>query len=334
MLDDRRSAILEALVEEYIATGTPVSSQTVLERTGLAVSSATIRNDLARLESYGFVIQPHTSAGRIPTSQGFRYYVDHAPPTKLKLTTRTKIDSFFGNVHQELNRLLKETSGMLSDVSHYPAIVIGPGFSGESIRALHLVSLSESVLLAVSVSGSGRVSQDVVRLAAPPRPDDLADAEQFVIDAFEGHTIPEGLTNVAALPKDSIRPEVRTILLSVAKALRGVDRTTKEIYVGGTAQLAQLWQDLAHVHAILTLLEQEPVIRRMLDDDSEHTTVRLAAELDISDLDLAIISSPYDAGDHGTGRVGVLGPMRMDYRRTMRIVEEVGDSLGDSLGGA
>jgi heat-inducible transcriptional repressor len=114
--------------------------------------------------------------------------------------------------------------------------------------------------------------------------------------------------------------------------MRHVDRSTKEVYVGGTAQLADLWHDLAHVHAILNLLEHESTVRRILDDDSDFTTVRIGSEMNVDEVDLAVVSSPYDAGEHGTGRVGVLGPMRMDYRRTIKIVEEVGESLGDSLG--
>ncbi len=126
MLDDRRSRVLQALVEEYIATGLPVSSQAILERSGLPVSSATIRNDVARLEAYGFVEQPHTSAGRVPTAAGYRFYVDHTSPARLRTATRSRIDSFFSDVHRELSRVLKETTGLLAEVSHSPAVVIGP----------------------------------------------------------------------------------------------------------------------------------------------------------------------------------------------------------------
>src|SRR5665811_1431517 len=109
MLDDRKARILQALVEEYVISGEPVSSQAILERSGLNVSSATVRNELARLESYGFVGQPHTSAGRVPTHQGYRYYVDHCSPGRLRTATHVRIRSFFSEVHREVSRLLKET---------------------------------------------------------------------------------------------------------------------------------------------------------------------------------------------------------------------------------
>lgn len=332
MLDDRRARVLEALVEEYIATGLPVSSQAILERSGLAVSSATIRNDLARLESYGFVSQPHTSAGRIPTSQGYRFYVDHTAPARLRTATRSRIEEFFSNVHRELNRLLKETTGLLSDLSHYPAVIIGPGFSGETVRAFHLVALGSRVVLAVTVSASGRVSQNVVRLPFNPTEGELAVAEEGLSAAFEASTIPDGVAAVEDLPSEAETERSADVMRAVARSLAGVDTTTREVFVGGTAQLAELWQDLAHVHAILALLEQETAVRRLIGEESDLTTVRLSSEMDVSEIDLAVVSSSYDAGEHGSGRVGVLGPMRMDYRRTIKIVEEVGESLGDSLG--
>jgi heat-inducible transcriptional repressor len=332
MLDDRRAKVLEALVEEYIATGLPVSSQAILDRSGVGVSSATVRNDLAQLESYGFVSQPHTSAGRIPTPQGYRYYVDHASPARLRSATRTRIEVFFADVHSQLNRLLKDTTGLLADISHYPAVVIGPGFAGELVRAVHLVALGERVMIVVTVSMSGRVSQTAVRTKAQPSSAEIEDAERLLSAAFEGNAIQSGVDTIGELIPDAASERVRSLVTSVVDALEGVDATTRELFIGGTAQLAELWQDLAHVHRILALLEQETTVRKLIGDESDATTVRLSNEIDVSDLDLAVVSSPYDAGEHGSGRVAVLGPMRMDYRRTIKIVEEVGDNLGDSLG--
>ncbi len=331
MLDDRRITVLEALVEEYISTGEPVSSAAVLERSGLNVSSATIRNDLSRLESYGFVSQPHTSAGRVPTPTGYRFYVDTVSPAKLRSTTRLRIDSFFAEVGRQLSSLLKETSGLLSDLSHYPAVVIGPGFAGEHVRAFHLVPLAESALLAVTISDTGRVSQDVVRVHRAPNEEDRAEAEHLLVRAFSGKSIADGLE------KSTLRPEgtsagVWALVEAVNEAMRGVDQRTKDVYIGGTAQLAELWKDLAHVQTILGLLEHQSQLAKLIDDESVGTTVRLSSDLDVDEIDLAVVSSSYDAGDHGKGRIGVIGPMRMEYRRTIKLVEEVGEGLGDSLG--
>jgi heat-inducible transcriptional repressor len=332
MLDDRRSIVLQALVEEYIRTGQPVSSRSVLEHCSVDVSSATIRNDLAKLESYGFVTQPHTSAGRVPTPAGYRYYVDHCSPSKLRNATRERIESFFAGFHEELGKLLKQTSGLLSDISHYPAIVIGPGFGDEIVHGLHLVHLDGPVVMVVTVGESGRVGQEVVKLRFNPTDRELDTAEQLLASCFEGSTLTAGGGAVAALVPEQVPPRILRIAQAVAAAADITQTATREMYVGGASQLASLWEDLAQVHTMLELLEQDTHVRQLLGDQDEGTSVRLGAETNLVKADFAVVSTTFDAGSRGRGRVGVLGPMRMDYRRTIRIVEEVGDGLEDSLG--
>ncbi|MDX2343892.1 MAG: heat-inducible transcriptional repressor HrcA [Acidimicrobiia bacterium] len=332
MLDDRRSIILQALVEEYIRTGQPVSSRAVLEHCVVDVSSATVRNDLAKLESYGFVTQPHTSAGRVPTSAGYRYYVDHCSPTKLRNATRDRIESFFTGFHQELSKLLQQTSGLLTEITQYPAVVIGPGFGDEIVQGLHLVHLGGPVVMAVSVGATGRVGQEVVRLRFSPTDNELAEAEAVLAAAFEGSTLTEGGNKVNALVNEQDSDRVMKIALSVAATAGSTVDATRELYVGGTSHLASLWEDLAQVHTMLELLEQHSHVRRLLGDDQEGTSVRLGSETEVAGADFAVVSTAFSAGGGARGRVGVLGPMRMDYRRAIRIVEEVGDGLEDSLG--
>jgi len=327
MLDDRKSLVLQAVIEEYIRTGQPVSSQAVLERSGLEVSASTIRNDLARLESYGFVSQPHTSAGRVPTHQGYRFYVDHMGPGKIRAATRSRIESFFSEMHQELGRLLKETSSLLADVTHFPAFVIGPGLEAETIHATHLVRLGGTAVLLVVVAESGRVVQQVVSLDVEPSNRQLEEAERILDRAFAGKHFADVSGGMAL---EEIPDALRRIVQPVEARLLSSGDVTREVFVGGTAQLAQIWNDLAVVRRLLAMLEAESTLRRLVEDD-EGTSVRFGAELG-NDVDLAVVSSDFDAGDRGTGRVGVLGPMRMDYRRTMRVVETVGENLEERLG--
>jgi len=332
MLDDRPSQVLQALVEEYIATGQPVSSQTVLEKSGLKVSSATIRNDLAKLESYGLVAQPHTSAGRVPTPQGYRFFVDHCSPARLRSATRSRIESFFTDVHHELSKLLKDTSGLLSDISHYPAVVLGPGLGSESVHGMHLVHLGANTLLAVTVAESGRVAQEIVRLQFDPSDDELNQAEALLAQAYCGKPLEDGAEVMKTIVGDEVSDRLRRILRSVASRLRRSEESTSDVYVGGHSQLAALWEDLANVSIVLGVLGQEATLRELITDPGEGTAVRIGSELNVENMDIAVVSTAYEAGEHGTGRVGVIGPMRMDYRRTIRVVEEVGEGLADSLG--
>jgi len=332
MLDDRRSIVLQALVEEYIRTGQPVSSRAVLQHCSVDVSSATIRNDLAKLESYGFVTQPHTSAGRVPTPAGYRYYVDTCSPTKLRNATRARIESFFTGFHEELSKLLKQTSGLLSEVSHYPAVVIGPVFGDEIVRGLHLVQLGSSVVMVVTIGESGRVGQEVVRLHFQPNDQELEEAERLLAASFEGATLTTGSESVLTIGDDDLPVRILKIVRAVAATSSATRNATSEMYVEGTSQLASLWEGLAEVHTMLELLEQDNYVRQLLGDEADGTSVRLEAETDLVGPGFAVVSTAFDAGNRGRGRVGVLGPMRMDYRRAIRIVEEVGDGLEDSLG--
>jgi heat-inducible transcriptional repressor len=328
MLDDRKARILQALVEEYIRTGEPVSSRAVLDCSALDVSSATIRNELARLESYGFVAQPHTSAGRIPTHQGYRYYVDHCSPARLRSATHDRIRSFFADVHREVSRLLKETSGLVADLTHLPSVVIGPQAEVETIHAVHLVRIAAATILVVVIAETGQVAQQVISLGFEPTDAQLDEAERVIEQVYTGRD--RGAAGDDQRLRSSDLPDVvRRIIDPVHNEIQGAEMTERRLFVGGTSQLAGLWADLAIVHRMLDLLERDADLQAMLGEASGGTSVRIGEELGVVP-DLAVVSTPF--GPRGSGRVGVIGPMRMDYRRTIRVVEEVGESLEERLG--
>ena len=327
MLDNRKSRILQSLVEEHIRTGEPVSSQAVLDHSDLDVSSATIRNELAALEAYGFVAQPHTSSGRVPTRQGYRYYVDHCQPAHLRAATHARIEAFFADMHREVSRLLKETSGLLTDLTRLPAVVMGPERDVEVLHSVHLVRLGGPAVLVVTVADSGAVTQQIIQLEFEPSEEQLVDAERVIEAVYRGR----GRNDAAGderLAAD-VPEMVRRIIDPVHDELQGVPSSRRELFVGGTSQLAELWADLAMVQEMLGLLEREAELQRLLDDTTEGTTVRIGEELG-DERDVAVVSTPFGTGL--SGRLGVIGPMRMDYRRAIRVVEEVGEGLEGSLG--
>ncbi len=337
MLDERRSTVLETLIEEYITTGEPVSSATVLHKSGLGVSSATVRNDLAKLEDLGLVAQPHTSAGRIPTDAGYRYYVDHCAPARLRRATLSRIESFFADVHDELGRLLKETSDLLADLTTYPAVVLGPGIVGERLRGIHLVRLAERAVLVVAITSTGRVFQEVAKPPYQLSAEQIDEAEALLVSHFIDHTIAEGIDSLDHGMGSELPRPVRGLLRAVMTSLEMAQTGTREVYMGGTSYLTSLWGDLAHVHSVLALLDRESSLLEILQGVGPGTTVRIGAELPVDsddpEVDLAVVSARYAAGERGAGRVGVLGPTRMDYRRTIKVLEEVSENLGDRLGG-
>jgi len=328
MLDDRKARVLQALVEEYIRTGEPVSSQMILDRSALDVSSATIRNEVARLESYGFVAQPHTSSGRIPTHQGYRYYVDHCSPARLRSATHDRIRSFFADVHSEVSRLLKETSGLVADITHLPAVVISPQAEVDRIHAVHLVRLGASAVLVVTIAETGQVAQHVVTLSFEPTDDQIDEAERVLERVYAGRDLAEAEGD-QRLKSGDLPDLVRRIIDPVHLEIQRVEGEAPQLFIGGTSQLAGLWADLAIVHHMLDLLERDSDLQAILGESTDGTSVRIGEEIGDT-LDLAVVSTSF--GSRGTGRVGVIGPMRMDYRRTIRVVEEISENLEESLG--
>lgn len=329
-MDDRKAAVLNALVDEHIRTGHPVSSRAILEATRLNVSSATIRNDLSVLEADGYVMQPHTSAGRVPTENGFRHYVDTTDPARLRAGTRDRINQFFQSFHRELRSLLKQTSELLTDITAYPAVVIGPGLVGEEIHGVHLVQLGSHVLLMVLVTEAGQVTQELVRLPEAIEPAQVARLEQALGQALVGRTLAEARQALTEVPRELPAGEAG-IVTTLADAALKSESDTRELYVGGTSMLAGLWEDISKVHFILELLERDSSVMGLVDNQTEGTSVLIGPELGSNELDLAVVSTSYGVDVRSSGRVAVLGPMRMNYRRTIRVVEEVGDGLTDSI---
>jgi len=328
MLEDRRSEILRALVEEHIRSGEPVSSRAIVERARLSVSTATVRHDLTALESEGFVIQPHTSAGRIPTSAAYRYYVDHLGPGRLRSTAQAKINTFFGDVHLELSKLLKETSDLLAEVTDLPAVVVAPALMGDRVRAVHSVQITGDQVLLIVVTDGGRVLQQRTRVRVPITTRELEEAQRVVSAAAVGRDIGAGLM-ISDDEMGQLEEPVREAVLSLNDGLHLAAGSGTEMFIGGTQRMTAVWEDLSAVQRILEVLAREAEVMKILAVAS-GTSIQIGAELPVHDVDLAVVSTTYDAGSSG-GSVGVIGPMRMNYKRAISAVEEVSRELEDRI---
>jgi heat-inducible transcriptional repressor len=330
VLEERRSEVLRALVEEHIRTGEPVSSRAVLAVTGINVSAATIRNDLAALEKEGYVVQPHTSAGRLPTARAYRYYVDHLRPARLAAANRHRITDFFSSMHSELGKLLKATSELLSEITHYPAVVVGPGVSEETTRAIHLVPTGAQTALLVLVTDAGRVGQEICRFDHPVDPEDLEEVERLLIRLITGERLDPG--GITADARREAAGQLYGVFERAWEAVGRASRASAEVYVGGTPQMTNVWEDLSTVHRVLEVLEREAMLFTVLAR-APGTTIQFATEIPGGpEVDIAVVSATYDVAGAPAGKLGVIGPMRMDYRTAITAVETVGQRLGDQIG--
>lgn len=334
MLDDRKAAILRAVVEEYIHTAQPVGSGHVASAPEVVVSSATVRGDMASLEQEGYLAQPHTSAGRIPTQAGYRYYVDHlAGPATLDRNAAQRVRTFFEHTHGELERMLADTSRLLSGLTGTAAVVTGPPHETAVVRSVQLVGLAPRLALLVVVLSNGGVEKATVELdglAADASTDELADAGVHLARHLVGHH----LDRLATLPEVDAGREAATRLGAVVEAVRvcaGPDGD--HLYVGGTDRMAAAFEAVETVREVLGLLEQQLVVVTLLRDVLDRgLLVAIGSETGMAPLaDCALVVAPYEIEGEPVGTVGVLGPTRMDYVQAQAAVAVVSRRLGRHL---
>ena len=337
-LDERKAAILRAIVEEHIATAQPVGSQTVARSGRLGVSAATVRNEMTILEREGYLAQPHTSAGRIPTDRGYRFFVDTlAPLSALPVDQRRAVSDFFDlftSAHQVLEDLLQETSQLLSRVSTHTAVVVGPHAEAVTVRTVQLVTLQPSLVLALAILSTGAVEKCVLHLGEDVDDDTLRGATASLAASLEGARWPLRAETLVAVdaPAAELACEARDAL-----AARGEHDVTDPLYVGGASRLAAGGESFAQpatTARLLELLEHQvevvSLVRHLLDE--EGSRVSIGSENPLDELrDCSIVVAPYTVDGEVAGTVGVLGPTRMNYRQALAAVEAISEQLGRVL---
>lgn len=334
-LDDRKSSILRAVVEEYISTAQPVGSGHVAAAPGVAVSPATVRNDMATLEQDGFLAQPHTSAGRIPTEKGYRYFVDHLTGEAiLDRASKQQVRAFFDRAHGELERVLADTSRLLSDLTNTTAVVVGPPHETATVRSVQVVGLNARVALLVAVFSNGTVEKHTVESAEPVEPGLLADAGAHLTAELSGHHLDQ-IGSVSAPG----RPELDAFINRLARSTSGkgtrrdADLAPDQVYVGGAARVASAFEAVDTVRQVLTILEEQLVVVTLLRDVLDRgLSVAIGSETGMAPLaECALVVAPYEVDGEPAGSVGVLGPTRMDYPQALASVAVVSRRLGRRL---
>ncbi|HEY2331838.1 MAG TPA: heat-inducible transcriptional repressor HrcA [Acidimicrobiales bacterium] len=330
-LDERRAAILRAVVEGYIETAQPVGSTHVARIGHVAVSPATIRNDMVALEQEGFLVQPHTSAGRVPTDKGYRFFVDNlVGPGRLDPSGRQQVSSFFATTHGAIEQMLHSTSQLLADLTDYAAVVVGPPHEQATIRSVQLVSLAAHTALAVAVLSNGVVEKATVEL-----PDDVGDE---VLGATTAHLAAVLVGGTLATVPVAIQPtgdaRVDGVCATTLAALaEGHQREQEPVYVGGAARMASSFDAVESVRRVLATLEQQYVVVTLLRDVIDRgLTVAIGVEHGIEPLaDCAVVVAPYEVEGEVAGTIGVLGPTRMHYPQALAAVAVVSQRLGRRL---
>ena len=331
MLDERKTAILGAVVQEYIATAQPVGSTHIAGAPGVNVSSATVRNEMAVLEQEGYLVQPHTSAGRIPTDKGYRFFVDHlTTPGRLEASTSAQVGEFFAAAHGRLEEMLHRTTNLLAHVTKYAAVVVGPKAAGEVVRSAQLVGLSATAATVVVVFANGSVENQVVDLGPDVTDARLAAASAHLAAQLTGTTIASA-GDVRASGDPVVDDVCRTALDAIRSAV--VD---DHVYVGGTAAVAAAFDAVDVVRDVLQTLEQQFIVVSLVRDIVDRgMSVAIGVEHGVEPLSAcSVVVAPIVVEGERLGSVGVLGPTRMNYPQALATVDVVSDRLARRLGDA
>jgi heat-inducible transcriptional repressor len=329
VLDERKLDVLRAIVEDYVATHEPVGSKTLVDRHNLGVSPATVRNDMAALEEEGYITQPHTSAGRIPTDAGYRLFVDKLSTVKtLSSAEKKAITSFLAGA-VDLDDVVRRTVRLLAQITRQVAIVQYPSLNRSHVRHIEVVTMTPRRLLLVLITSTGRVEQ---RIVEPPHDVDeqlIADLRSRLNTALSGQRLTEAATSLAAVP-ETFQPSDRHLVAAIVTTLMEAftdEGGEQRIAVGGAANLTRYGDDFErNVKPVLEALEEHVILLKLLGEatNPQTLTVRIGHENPYEELaTTSVVATGYGSKSEALATLGIVGPTHMDYPSTMGAVRAV-----------
>ncbi len=338
-LNERKEHILGAVVVNYIKTAEPVGSRTVARFYPGGLSSATIRNEMADLEDMGYLVQPHTSAGRIPTQKGYRYYVDHLMDMNIlsQDVEETISSSISAGKMREIEQIIINSTRVLSSATNQTSLIMGPQFKKSAFHQLRILPLDEKRGLVVLITDTGFIKNKVIDLHHQLSHSELQQVVSYLNHKLYGLTIDQVTTSlINELKRDLFK---RLEILEQAFIL--LEESLKEerqirVFLGGTTNILNQpeFKDVDKIRRMLKLFEQEPLLFKILEDNSSEDSivVRIGSENEFEDIkECTLITGTYRIHDKTIGTLGVLGPTRMDYSRVISVMQRLVNHLNQSL---
>jgi heat-inducible transcriptional repressor len=336
-LGKRKAYILATVVYEYIATAEPVGSQSLTQKYNLGISSATVRNEMAELEAGGYLIQPHTSAGRVPSDAGYRTYVDRLmEPEELTQDEHRRIHDELGDAARELDEIMDHTTRLLGRLSNNLAFVTKPQQESRLFKHVQLIWLSPHTGVAIVVTSVGVAAQHLFELGAEVNPDDLTRfsnalnarlANRLLRDVAEGEIS-------SAAQEVGVSDDLRAAVVSAVLSARSAEQPT--IAAAGAQNLLDQpeFQDLRKLRSILRIVEEQKTLYQIVVDamTADTASVKIGHELGSDELaDFSVVTVPYHFGSHALGMLSILGPRRMPYARLLALATGTASTLSQRL---
>ncbi|ADT98792.1 MULTISPECIES: heat-inducible transcriptional repressor HrcA [Mycolicibacterium] len=337
--EDRRFEVLRAIVADFVATKEPIGSKTLVDRHNLGVSSATVRNDMAVLEAEGYITQPHTSSGRVPTEKGYREFVDRLDDVKPMSSAERRAILSFLESGVDLDDVLRRAVRLLAQLTRQVAVVQYPMLSTSTVRRLEVVALTPARLLLIVITDSGRIDQRIVELGDAIDEDELTQLRDLLGQALEGKPLTTASIAVSDLAshlggQGRLANAVGRSATVLVESL--VEHREERLLLGGTANLTRNTADFGgSLRSLLEALEEQVVVLRLLAKQQEagKVTVRIGHETEAEEMaGASVVTTAYGSAGKVFGGMGVLGPTRMDYPGTIANVAAVALYIGEVLG--
>ncbi|MFB5662118.1 heat-inducible transcriptional repressor HrcA [Alteribacillus sp. HJP-4] len=336
MLTQRQLSILQAIVDDYIQSAEPVGSRSLSKRKGLSFSPATIRNEMADLEELGFLEKPHSSSGRIPSEKGYRHYVDHLLlPHRLSKKEATNMRSLFAQKVFEADQVVKQSANILSDLTSYVSIVLGPEIFESKLRQLQIIPLNDSSAVAVLVTDTGHVENHTVHLPRELNGSDLEKIGNILNEKLQGvplYRLQEKMMHeVAGLLKQHVAHFNEAMLFAEETVRKG---NNEKVFYGGKTNLFHQpeFKDMDKIRVLFEMLEQDHTVHEILRPVHDGLTIRIGQENTNEAFEnCSVISATYSVGGRPVGSIGIVGPTRMEYPRVIGIIEHLSKDLTQVL---
>ncbi len=337
-MSQRKLEILKAVIDDYIVSAVPVGSRTISRKYMPSFSSATIRNEMADLEEMGLLTQPHTSAGRIPSDRAYRLYVDQLMGGEAMLTKEdvAAIRQAVNRRTDEMEEVIRRTASVVSELTHYTALVLAPQLRRMTLRRIQLVGLTRGTALVVIVTDAAVAKDSIIRVPESLDDDDLAEISRRLTQRFAGHALTDVDVNMVPGMSDELRRN-RDFFHSLMTVLEDtvVQNDGGEVVMDGAVNIFNYpeYQDAERAKTFLQFLHTRDRLYRMLAGRTKREySITIGEENAEPDLqDCSLVTATYRVGNRPVGSIGVIGPTRMNYPRVMQVLRLMGRSLGDTF---
>ena len=333
-ISQRKTKILHAVVDEYIANAEPVSSKEIRDKHLPELSTATVRSELSALEDMGFLVKPHVSAGRIPSAMAYKYYVDNLMTDKpLSIGEMAHIREYLDGKVNKVEELVKRTARIVTDITNYTSVILLDNMDDVRVKAVRLVDLMDGSVMIVIVTDSGVIRDSIVEVSAGMSESEFDMAGKLINNAFSGLNLGEIMRDSEGLITDEIN-DFRMLFDGVVEIIRRYASRAGEdgVFVAGTDKLLEHpeYSDVSKARSLLNKVGAKDRLTEIIDDSSE---LEMSVSIDRSDdrgiEDCSVVTAKYKVGGRELGHIGVIGPTRMKYDKVFSVLKYIAETLNN-----